>query len=567
MSDLPRDAAARRRKLVAAASVVLPLLIVGTAYLRAPGLPYVWDDRSLIANNPLIQEPGHLSELLLRDLFATDLDAGGHIASEYFRPLTALTFWLQERFGELAAGVGHALNLVIHLAACLAVGMLFRRLGFGLAAGALGALYFGLNPIQSEAVYWISARGGLLATTFVLLGAHASLIEGRAVMRGAICALVFLLALLSKETALAGAPLLALGASVPGSARFSARRLVAPVAGCAIAIAIYLIWRSEAGVIMPGGAGFAGGAELLVDIATTAAAMAAWIALPFGLSAAHDYAPLGGLGAGLAWVGIAGCGALAVLAWRRGRRTSLIAWLTFLAAAVLVGASVRNIGVIGERYCYLPVLALTLYVADVLAALIPRALIERLQRGRAKHAWIGVAIVIAALFAPVVWIRSYAWSSEKLLFASAVETSGSSEAKRLLASDLAHRARDFRRAASLYRSRVEHRPDDARSWNNLAGCLIEIRRFAEALEAAERSRSLEPDRRNAWLNLATAQTMTGRPAEALRTLDRYAERHAADAATGGPIRFPLDARYREVRELARRRAERDRMDEGEPDAR
>jgi hypothetical protein len=536
---------ARSRSGAALAAAIL-VAAIAAAYSRAPTLPFVWDDWTLIVGNELIRDPGRFGELLGADLFSGREDAPAGLASEYFRPATTATFWLEARLFGSAPAAGHVTNVLLHgLATLLALGLLLA-LGIRRGIAVAAAAFFALNPIQTEAVYWISARGETLAAVFALAAALALSRADRPALRSALAGGLALLALLSKETAVGALPLVC---AIPllRRERPAARGAVVAITACAAALAGYALWRWRVGVFLPGDGGLTGGADLAGDFLTVAATLIRWCAAPFGPSAAHDFVP-GGPGTWIAaTAGLLAATALAAVAWRKGVRLPAASLAAFACHCLAVALAVRGIGVIGERYAYPAVLYVALFVAGVSRLRRPGT-DERGERV-ATVARVAVLALLAALFLPTIWLRAGAWRSERALFADAIAATGASEAKRLLASHLAHRERDFAGAASLYRERVEARPLDARSWNNLAGCLIEIRRFEEAAAAAARARALDPGRRSAWLNEATALASLGRAKEALALLDAYRVwRPAPGDRSSSPL--PVDARYREVRRMA-----------------
>ena len=93
----------------------------------------------------------------------------------------------------------HLTSLALHAANMWLVWALATRLA-GPAAGLVAAAIFGLHPANHEAVYWMSARFDLLAACLAL--GSLLLLQGRS-LRCAACALLYLAALLSKESAVA----------------------------------------------------------------------------------------------------------------------------------------------------------------------------------------------------------------------------------------------------------------------------------------------------------------------------------------------------------------------------
>lgn len=92
----------------------------------------------------------------------------------YFRPLTILSYYIDNSVFSFAPEAMHLENVVIHLINALllfAVGCeLFKKQYFKIELSFVAACIFALHPLNVEAVAWISGRTDLLATFFGLLG-------------------------------------------------------------------------------------------------------------------------------------------------------------------------------------------------------------------------------------------------------------------------------------------------------------------------------------------------------------------------------------------------------------
>ncbi len=138
--------------------------------------------------------------------FAGDWNSGVRGAGGFHRPLARVSLSLDSAlWGRLAAGP-HATSALAFLAVILAVHAVALQLTGGrrrcaLAAAALVAA----SPLKSEALYWISARGDLLAAAFGLWALHLALrgVEHGGVRNVAASLALLLAALLSKEVAVA----------------------------------------------------------------------------------------------------------------------------------------------------------------------------------------------------------------------------------------------------------------------------------------------------------------------------------------------------------------------------
>ena len=147
--------------LAAAAAVLVAL-----AYLPVLNADYVWDDWQLFISNPALRLP----ELLWSALWEPILPG-----TSYLRPVALASFAAQFMTVGSDPGIAHGVNLFLHAANTLLVGLIAIRLtaAAGLAARAarilLAGLLYGLHPALIEMVAWVSGRFDLLVTFFALL--------------------------------------------------------------------------------------------------------------------------------------------------------------------------------------------------------------------------------------------------------------------------------------------------------------------------------------------------------------------------------------------------------------
>lgn len=154
------------------------LLVVATPYFFSGVLrgQFVFDDIKLVKDNEKIRELPSIYEIF--DI-TSDRWADEEVRPNY-RPMRFLSYAIDYRlsvwyFGEIEPDnppvlFFHLTNLAIHLINTLLVLALARRIfGNGVAALAV-ALLFGLHPIQTEAVAYISGRRDVLSTFFFLAG-------------------------------------------------------------------------------------------------------------------------------------------------------------------------------------------------------------------------------------------------------------------------------------------------------------------------------------------------------------------------------------------------------------
>lgn len=182
----------KRPHLLALAAI---LMLTTALYAQVIGFDFVLlDDPMLVSENPLIAEPSLSSAWTA----VTSYDP------ELYVPLTTLTYLLESALLGMQPWHFHLVNMLLHLACVCCVFAFVRRITSSMTQAAIVATLFAVHPINTETVAWVSARKDLLSTFFSLssillyLGYREQ--GKRTTLAG--CLLLFLLALLSKGTAL-----------------------------------------------------------------------------------------------------------------------------------------------------------------------------------------------------------------------------------------------------------------------------------------------------------------------------------------------------------------------------
>ena len=177
----------------------LLLAIVVFAYGNTLVNAFTMDDIDLyIVRNPQVTHPS------LRTLFTA------HKITNVFRPVTFGTFALDWKIGKGRPLGFHVVNLVLHAAVTLLLYLLLQTalqsLRHGKAIAFTTALLFAVHPIHTEAVASIVGRAELLAAGF-LIAAWLLHLRDREIA----ALMCFVLALLSKESAVVFLPLALIG--------------------------------------------------------------------------------------------------------------------------------------------------------------------------------------------------------------------------------------------------------------------------------------------------------------------------------------------------------------------
>ncbi len=358
----------RRARAVLYVAVAAAAIAV---YVGALANRFALDDVPLIVQNPVVGAPSGLWRAFVTPYWPPDL--GGWM----YRPLPVAS-WALDRLVDGAPWY-HAVNLLWHAGASVAVAALARRLADDRAALVAGLL-FATHPVHVEAVANIAGRAELMAGLFVVLAAYAAVVHEHVGWSAAAWAL----ALLCKENA-ATLPALVVWSWMVGLARPPRSRKLAFVASWLVVGGLYAGIRSAVLHPYPGfqsvGLIFLGAPPGAVQVTAVAALADVARLLVFPLTLRADYSPdertvvtspfdsraLVGLACLLMW------GALLALAWRRGRKLEAFG-LGWIGVAFLPVANLFfPVGfLVAERTLYLPSVGLAV-AAGVWLARLPRS--------------------------------------------------------------------------------------------------------------------------------------------------------------------------------------------------
>ena len=163
---------------------------------------------------------------------------------EFFRPLVNLSFWMLERASPGNTAMHYAFNLILHFLCTLLVFHLTLRLLGSMWIAAVAAALFAVSSVHAAAILWISARTTLLSTFFLLASINVALADGGSPgIRAAAASALYVLALASKEEAIAGLFIIVLLFSLKGKDTGPRKIGAAALVSFIIVSAAYLLFR------------------------------------------------------------------------------------------------------------------------------------------------------------------------------------------------------------------------------------------------------------------------------------------------------------------------------------
>jgi protein O-mannosyl-transferase len=391
-------------------------------YLPSVQNGFAYDDNSIIRMDARIHDASALLRVFVQPYWASS-EIG------LYRPLASLSYAVDWAISGGSPLWFHAVNVAWNAAVCGLVFLLLAAFVQPLPA-LLGALLFAAHPVHTEAVANVVGRAEIMAAFFSLCAMLLWLREPaapRSARRIAALAALYLLALLSKESAVMLPALLALtdvarGTLKPVSLRDWMRSHTREIVVLGVTAAAFIALRTAViGTVAPGLL------DPVLDVGAgswhrTLTALQAWpvvaVLLVYPRVLLADYgpgiitpaltpSPATLLGAGI----LLGLVAVGVAAWLRGHGRIAFVALFVPVALLPVSNLIVPIGVIvAERALYLPSLAVAAAVALGAQAVWDRPR-HRLAVGAA-------VLAVSALFALRTLVRIPEWTSTPAIMAA-----------------------------------------------------------------------------------------------------------------------------------------------------
>lgn len=221
--------------------IFLSLLLIAimgfSVYLNSLNGKFVWDDETLIKNNPYIRSWPNLPKI-----FSRDIGRGTGEKFCFYRPIQVFTYLCDYSIYGLNIRGYHLTSILLHILVasliCWLVNILF---GNGLIS-LIASLLFVIHPIHTEAVSYISCRADLLASLFILLSLvfYIKYLNSKKIIIYLIVLMTYLFAILSKEFSLI-LPLLLLLYHYVFKIKFSLRRFFPILASGSLFILLRLM--------------------------------------------------------------------------------------------------------------------------------------------------------------------------------------------------------------------------------------------------------------------------------------------------------------------------------------
>lgn len=510
-----RDAAALF--LVAATAVLL--------FLPALAGDFVWDDRSLILENRLLDDWSDLGGALSSDFFRR---SGNEERIGHWRPVVTLSYMIDRRlFGDAPAGY-HAGNAILHAIVSCLVFALGRALGLDRRGALFAGLLFAVHPVHVESVAWISGRTDLLAAVAglaaLVLDARRARTGGRGAAIG-VFALTFA-GLLSKEMAVAvlfGAVLRALFVAgererVLGRVRAALAAAAAPAAACALYVFLRL---AVVGILPePPAAAAAGRAVLFATWWSAFLDTLRVLLWPADLGILPRVERVASLAAPAPLAGLAAFVLLAWGAWRARLRFPALSWSVSFFLASLLPLTNFVVPIRAPAGIAFPWAERFLYLPSVGWALVAGAAVAAAQARATRRAAAAAVLAAVALLAARSNARIPDWRDERALFGAEVERLPGSATAHLGLADALARDGETALAKRHYEEAIALAPRNLFARYNYGNLLLAKGDLAGAERAYREALAILPGHGKSRMNLGIALARQGRLVEAIDAFER-----------------------------------------------
>jgi len=498
-----------------AALLIVAAVLLGAAFGPHLRGEFVWDDVYLVEGNQALFQPGGWRVLWRHDLWGPVTGK----PSQLYHPIPMLSLWLQG-MAHTGSLIGFRLaNLALHGLCAGLLWLFLGKRGIGRAPALAAAAIFLVHPSVTEPVMWVTGRHDILGMAFTLTAMLLWPVEGRGIwLRSSLAGLAATMAFLCKEQFLVVPVLLLVHTVVVMRGRSNGlsglRRwliLLLPSAGLAAA----LLWRAHLGIRLGSDELSRGFTRQFICYATIVWHYGFQL-VSFGNSATLDrFIPLGPWAAmGVLVILLAAGTVLARAWWREPARFALplfgMSW--FCLSLVPFVAAVPRIGFYGNRYAYSPLGGLTVAAVGLLAPLA--------ARGRLPRLWLAAGALLPALLVLPTSSAAANWRSDLSLYRADLLRDPDNGIAHYHYGYAVLRRRGCGEALPIFLAATRLAPDYARGWHNVAGCLENLGRAAEAEGPARRAVELEPDNARHRYNLAVALAARGDAIGATRALQQ-----------------------------------------------
>lgn len=528
----------------------ISLVLTLVAYIPVFNAGFIsWDDPDYVTGNELIRNLSNLRSLLL-----TPVQGNYH-------PLTMLTLALNYAAGGLNPAGYHLVNLILHLANVFLVFCFIRILTKGkYLAAFITALLFGIHPMHTESVAWVSERKDVLYTFFFLLGliSYTKYIHAGKPLRLVASLTWFVLSILSKPAAIIFPVVLFVIDFFLGR-RLTLRSVLEKLPF--LIVAGIFAWLTVSGQSTAGATDIKGNFPLSKRIFFGFYGFLMYalkMFIPVNLSAFYPFPPVNEPLPVIYYISpVIILGLTAWVIWSLKKSKICFFGMAFYAVTLILVVQFYIVGsaILAERYTYVPYIGLFFIIGFYTESMLEK------KRGWRTPVVAGIACV-ALLFTGMTYTRAGKWKDDVSLWEDALDSHPSSRAYDNLARQykdsgetakavelytkairmnkvdgeaLLNRGNIYFVAGKLdsaladYNAVLALDPTIPKALVNRGALLARKGNYEQALEDFAKAEAQDSMYDQLWFNRGITYHFMGKPAEAIRDYNRYLSKHPDDA--------------------------------------
>lgn len=404
-----------------------------------------------------------------------------------YQPFTTLCFAIVFKFFALKPFAYHALSLLLHFINISLVFLLIKKLTEKREIVFTVTLLFALNPMQVEAVAWVSATSTLLFSLFFLLASinYLNFLEDKRSKRYYYFSLLyFVFSLLSKSAAVT-LPMLLLLFDYFKNTKITRKDILNKLPFFALSIAfglITIVGRKDAGHIFDISK-YYDIFDRIIIIFSSISFYITSIFIPFKLSAFHPYPQKSGIILPLAFY-IMTLFLIAIIVFlikvKRNNKEVRFGFLFFLLSiSVMIELIPVGLQIVKERYMYVSCIGIYFAVFSYLFSIVK-------VKSIGKAALNFSIIALSVLFLSISFQRSGVWKN----------------------------------SFTLWNDVINKYPNVSSAYINRGNAYTLKNNYAKAISDYNKAIQLEPEAADAYMNRAVAESKLGNLEGALRDYDK-----------------------------------------------
>ncbi|MBI3654302.1 MAG: tetratricopeptide repeat protein [Acidobacteria bacterium] len=519
------------------------LAITTLAFLNSLNGEFVYDDQFQILKNPSLNSLANIPLMFVQSVWQFMNAASPDAVGLYYRPLFNTVLIINHQlFGANVFG-WHLVSLLLHLAATFFIYKIVTQWKLPVPLALTAALLFGVHPVHSESVAWISGLPDPLAAVFLLLSLFAyekyyrgKFWQDRQTYILVLSLVAALFAYFSKEVAIVFPAFLALReywkpaheGSVFERLRVAAQRTAPYFALVVINLALRYAVLGFLSKAEPKAAAITT-SEVILTLPSVLLLYARFLFVPYPLAIVYDHNYVNQASSPLFWFSALLVIALLVAAfwWTRASqvgRWSLIWLLLFLLPVLNLKAFNPQESILHDRYLYIPSIGFCILLALALYHL------SQFFKAQQERVFQGVTASLCLLFLALTFSQNRTWKNDLTMTTHALQYAPNRPFLHNYLGAYYFNKTNYTQAESAYLKAIDLNPAFYDAYANLGDLYRTQGKLAEAEQSYLKALELGAPYSDTFYNLAVVYTSQNRFPEAEQQLQAAVEKNPTSAA-------------------------------------